>query len=163
MEFVKLHAMGTAIIAQLSKGNWSSLEDLGLAGCEPGAQGVFLLSQGKWPGLQILDVTFTCLDAEGVALLAKGNWPLLSHVNLSSKLSLDAVATLHLSAINWSLGCLILSHMPSTAAMAAELAKLALPNLIRLFLDSASLTAVAVSELTKADWPILWSASTTMI
>ena len=43
--------------------------------------------------------------------------------------------------------------MPVTAAMAAELAKLWLPNLTQVFLTCIDLTVAAVSELARADWP----------
>ena len=50
---VQLPTLGTAIVAQLSKGNWSSLQSLSLPQCRLNAQGVLLLTHGKWPALRI--------------------------------------------------------------------------------------------------------------
>ena len=155
MGHVRLGAVGTAIIAQLAKGNWPSLRYLSLSNCRLGAQGVLPLSQGKWPGLRVLNMSCNCLDAEGMALLAKENWPLLHELQLYDNPSLDALAIAHLSAHNWPLQTLVLSRMPFTSAMAAELAKLQLPSLKWISLSSTQFTAEAASELTMADWPVL--------
>ena len=48
-----------------------------------------------------------------------------------------------------------LSYTPVRAAMAAELAQLQLSNLISVTLVKTGLTAAALSELARADWPAL--------
>ena len=104
---------------------------------------------------QEIDVSSTCLNADSMALLAKGNWPLLRDFSFSGNPSLEAAALAHLSTANWPLETLWCSHMPFTTGMAAELAKLQLPNLTTIFLDGTFSTAAAVSELVRADWPML--------
>ena len=90
-----------------------------------------------------------------MALLAKGNWPLLSDVKLSFSSTLDAIAIAHLSAASWIVEELKISDTMVTVDTAAELADLQLPNMMWLDLSECSLTAAAVSELARADWPIL--------
>ena len=150
-----LPALGTAIIAQLTTGNWSSLEYLYLSDCALTAGDLSLLIEGKWPALRKLDVSQNCLNADSMAVLAKGNWPLLRDISFNSNSTLDAVALAHLSTANWPLETLWCSYVPFTTGMAAELAKLQLPNLASIFLNGAFLTAAAVSELVRADWPTL--------
>lgn len=152
---VELPALATAIIAQLRIGRWPSLGDVHLSNCELSAQALSLLGQSKWPALMRLDVSRTGLDAEGMAMLAKGNWPLLSDINLRYNSTLDAAAIAQLSTTNWPLTSLSLSHTPVSAAMAAELAQLHLPNLKILWLNSTGLTAAAMSELASVDWPTM--------
>lgn len=105
--------------------------------------------------LKSLDVSGNRIDAGGMALLAKGNWPLLTQLVLSSNPSIGAASIAHLSAARWPLEGLNLDHMPLTAAGAAELAKLRLPNLNSISLCGARLTAATISGLFEADWPHL--------
>lgn len=152
----KLPAFSIAIIAQLTKGNWTSLTSLSLGDCGLSAQGVSLLIQGNWPALKTLHLTQNCLDAEAMALLAKGNWPLLSNLQLCYNPILNTVAIRHLSAATWSLRDLGLSYTPVSAAMAIELAKLQqLCNLTKTCLENTGMTAASMSELSRADWPLL--------
>ena len=151
----ELHGLGREIASQLVQGTWTTLVDLCLMGCDLRSPEFLLLSQGNWPHLQYLDVSKNCLDAEGMAALAKGKWPLLMSINLGSNPTLDAAAIAHLSAANWPIAQLKLSHTPVSAVMAAELAHLQLPDLMRLHLNNTGLTAAAVSELARADWPLL--------
>lgn len=69
---VKVHVLGMAIIAQIAKGNWSSLKALNLSSCGLNAQDLLMVIQGDWPVLKHLDVSDNCLDAEGMALLGQG-------------------------------------------------------------------------------------------
>ena len=131
---VKLPAFPMAITAQLSKGNWSSLQSLTLPQCQLGAEGVLLLSQGDWPELMDLDVSSNGIDSEGMAVLIKVDWPVLTQIRLSFNPTLDAMAGAHLFKANWSLSSLGLSHIPINAAMAAELAQLHLCNLSAIYL-----------------------------
>ncbi|KAL3151644.1 hypothetical protein ABBQ38_012634 [Trebouxia sp. C0009 RCD-2024] len=149
-------ALSMAVVVQISKGNWwSSLTSLSFQDCKIGCRGLSLLIQGDWPVLESLDVSGNRIDAGGMALLAKGNWPLLTQLVLSSNPSIGAVAIAHLSAARWPLEGLKLDHMPVTAARAAELAKLRLPNLNSISLCGARLTAAAMSGLVEASWPRL--------
>ncbi|KAL3151642.1 hypothetical protein ABBQ38_012632 [Trebouxia sp. C0009 RCD-2024] len=152
-------ALSMATVAEISKGNWSSLTSVSLQQCRLGSQGLSILVQADWPGLQHLDVSRNCIDAGGMALLAKGNWPLLTQLGLSSNHSIDAVAIAHLSATKWPLEELRLGRMLITAAGAAELAKLQLPRLANISLCGAGLTAAAMSGLAEAEWLRLSSLS----
>ena len=150
-----LDGLGSEIVSQLVQGTWTHLMYLSLSECKLRAQAFLLLSQGNWPSLMYLDASGNCLDAEGMALLAKGNWPLLTHVTLSFDPTMDAVAMAHLSAANWRIAQLVITRTPFSAGMAAQLADLWLPNLSGLVPKGSRLTAAAVSELAKADWPSL--------
>ena len=151
----RLDGLGMEIVSQLVKGTWTSLVYLDLMDCDLRAPDFLVLSQGNWPGLKSLDVSHNCLDAEGMASLAKGNWPVLMCFSLGSNPTLDAAAIAHVSAANWPIRLLDLSHNRVSTDMAAELADLQLPNLMHLYLTNTALTAAAVSELARADWPIL--------
>ena len=155
----ELHGLGLAIVSQLVQGTWTRLKSLYLDKCELNTEAFLLLSQGNWPDLRTLNVSGNCLDAEGMALLAKGNWPLLSGINLSFNSTLDAMAIAHLSAVNWPLGGLTISDTPFSIDVAVKLADLQLPNLTSLALRGSGLTAAAVSELAKANWPNLGKLS----
>ena len=151
----ELDGLGMEIASQLVQGTWTSLAYLALSGCELRAAECSLLSQGNWPVLWSLNVSNNCLDAEAMAFLVRGNWPLLTRIDLGSNPTLDAVAIAHLSAANWPVALMILSQTPVSVDMAAELADLQLPTMMRLCLDNTGLTASAVSELARADWPSL--------
>ena len=148
-----LDGLGSEIVSQLVKGTWTHLIYLNLSECKLRAQAFLLLSQGNWPSLIHLNVSGNCLDAEGMAWLAKGNWPWLTHVTLSFYPSIAAIA--HLSAANWQTSNLVIKDTLFSAGMAAELADLRLANLSELHLKGSGLTAAAVSELARADWPSL--------
>ena len=152
---LKLPALSVAIIAQLAKGNFSSLGYLKLSKCGLAAQSCLHLSQGNWPALEHLELANNGIDAEGMALLAKANWPSLLELELSYNPVLDAKAIAHLSTAKWPLLSLGLSHTLVTAAMAAELSQLQLSNLMTVSLIETGLTAAAVSELARADWAVL--------
>lgn len=143
------------MVSQLVKGTWTDLETLDLSDCHLKAKGILILSQGDWPCLLLLDVSANCMNAEGLALLAKGNWPLLVVIALSFDPTMDAIAIAHLSAANWPLKSLSISNTPFSADMAAELTDLQLPNLESFYLNESGLTASALSELARADWPSL--------
>ena len=151
-----LDGLGLEIVSQLVKGAWD-LRDLTLYGCEIDAKGFLLLSQGNWPRLNHLTVSGNCLDAEGIALLVKGDWPWLTGINLSfnSPLEAGAIAIAHLSAANWLIEYLTIQGTLFSADMVAALANLQLPYLVSLELKDSGLTAAAVSELARADWPEL--------
>ena len=151
-----LGGLGPEIVSQLVNGTWTQLTILNLCDCDLKAKAFLLLSQGNWPGLYRLDVSGNCLDAEGMALLATGNWPVLKFITLSFDPTSDAVAIAHLSATNWSIGFLTIKDTRFNVDMAAELADLQLPNLQMIYLKNAGLTAEAVSELARADWPSLY-------
>lgn len=114
-----------------------------------------LLSQGNWPNLAELDISGNSLDAEGMSLLANGNRPLLAIISLSFSPTLDANAVAHLSAVNWPTKRLTISDTPFNPDTAAKLANLQCPNLKELYLTESALTAAAMSELARADWPSL--------
>ena len=141
--------------ALLCQGTWSSMAYVNCSKCELSAQALLLLSQSKWPALMQLNVSQTSLGAEGMVMLAKGNWPLLKQTQLSYNPTLDAAAIAQLSTTSWPLTTLSVSRIPVSAATAAELAQLHLPNLNRLFLDKMGLTAASMSELARADWPMM--------
>lgn len=148
----ELDAFGTELVSQLIKGTWTSLQNLSLSGCNLKAHGFWLLSQGNWPCLRSLDISCNCLDAEGMALLAKGNWPRLRTIKLGHNGTLSANGVACLSAANWPVEILMMDNMPFNAHMAAELVDLQL-SLTSLYLDGTDLTAAAVTELARADWP----------
>ena len=146
---------GPEVVSQLVQGSWTSLWRLCLARCELKGKDFLLLSQGDWPNLANLDVSGNSLDAEGMALLANGNWPLLANIRLSFSSTLDANVVAHLSAAEWPIQHLAIPNTPFNADMAANLAHLKYPNLRSLFLVDSALTAAAMSELARADWPSL--------
>ena len=152
---VELPAVGVAIIAQLAKGDCSSLYQLTLSHCGFGTEGCLLLSQANWPALRMLDLTNNRINAEGTALLAKANCPKLMSFQLSHNPILSAEAMAHLSAAKWPLKGLILSNTTVSAALPAELAQLHLSNLTSVTLTTIGHTAAAICELARADWPVL--------
>ena len=149
-------ALSTAILAQLTKGNWSSLVHLSIRKHQLSAEDFLHLSQSNCRALEHLIIKDPCLDVEGMAMLAKGNWPLLRKLDIYSSFNLDPVAIVHLSTAKWPLEQLGLSDMPVNTAMAAELAKLRFATLTGMSLRNTGLTAAAVFELTRGEWPNLW-------
>ncbi|KAL3151515.1 hypothetical protein ABBQ38_012514 [Trebouxia sp. C0009 RCD-2024] len=145
-------ALSTAIVTQVTKGNWSRLSSLSLPSCRLNPQALSILSQGDWPLLRVLELSDNCLDAEGVALLAKGEWPSLRQIDFSCNPDIDAVAIAQLSAADWPLEVLKLCSMPICAATAAELAKLQLPRMRTVALHNTGLTAAGMSKLVRANW-----------
>ena len=152
---VRLHAWGLAMLANLTKVDWSLLREMSLTNCKLNSQGVSFLIQAQCPALRQLDLSQNCLDFEAMALLARGDWPFLTSLELSFNPSLDSKAIAHLSAARWPLERLMMSHLPFTDSMASALAKLQLPHLTSLGLDQTDLTAAAMSQLASADWPVL--------
>ena len=152
---VELPAVGMAIIAQLAKGDCSSLVQLTLSQCGLATEGCLLLSQGNWPTLRMLELTDNGINAEGTALLAKTNWPNLMSFQLSQNPTLDAEAMTHVSAAKWPLNSLILSNTTVSAALPTELAQLHLSKMTSVTLTTIGHTAAAISELARADWPVL--------
>ena len=150
-----LDGLGLEIVSQLVKGTWTQLIYLNLSECKLKAEAFLPLSHGNWPGLTQLHVSGNCLDAEGMALLAKGNWPMLAYVTLSFDPIMDAVAIAHLSAVKWRIVHLVIKDTPFSPDMAAELAGFFVPSLTMLHLQGSGLTAAAVPELARADWPSL--------
>lgn len=150
---VELDGFGSELVSQLVKGSWTRLASLSLPGCGLKAKGFWLLSQGSWPRLENLNVSCNCLDAQGMALLAKGNWPLLTSISLNLNPAVDATAIACLSAANWPIQSLMIKQASFGIDMAAALVDLQLSNLTHLHLDSTGLTAAAVIELARADWP----------
>ena len=73
-----------AIIAQLAKGDCSSLFQLKLSHCGFATEGCLHLSQGNWPALKMLDLSNNGITAEDTALLATANWPNLMEFQLST-------------------------------------------------------------------------------
>ena len=150
-----LDGLGLEVLSQLVKGIWTQLKMLHLSECDLEVKGFLMLSQGNWPCLKFLDITRNRLDAQGIAMLAKGNWPSLTSIILSLDPPVDAIAIAHLSAANWPIEVLEIEDTSFNTEMAAELADLQLPNLRVLHLMGPGLTAAAVSELARADWPSL--------
>ena len=117
----------------------------------------------------------TVVCKEDYALIFKRRWPQLSMVisqemgycpapqlsnirivELRVAFQDNKWATIsHLSATNWPLHSLTICDTLVSIDMAAELAGLQLPNLRELDLPDSGLTAAAVSELARADWPSL--------
>ena len=155
LSHVRPHALGLAILAKLTKCDWSLLTDFAFTSSKLGTQGVSCLVQAHCPILRQLNLSENCLDAEAAAVLAQGNWPLLRELQLGFNPSLDGQAMTHLSAAHWPLQRLVMYNLPVTDTMANGLAKLQLSHLTSLFLNKTNLTAKAVSELASADWPVL--------
>ena len=150
-----LDGLGNKIVSQLVTGRWTHLVRLLLSDCDLQAEEFLLLGQGNWPGLMWLDVSGSSLDAKGMAWLAKGNWPRLFSIKLSVNPTLGARAIAQLGAANWLKEELVITDTPFSTDMAAALADLQLPKLRELRLKGSGLTAAAVSELARADWPNL--------
>ena len=147
--------LGLEVVSQLVKGKWRHLVSLRLCDCELKAEALLILSQGHWPCLIFLDISGNYLDAEGMALLATGNWPRLWCIKLDFNSRLGAVAVAQLCAANWPIEISSIKDTPFSVDMVAALADLQLPELRQVRLMGSGLTAAAVFELARADWPSL--------
>lgn len=148
---VKETAMSTALMAELSKANLSSLASVSFINCQLNSEGLSLLCQARWHALAYIYIAGSPLDAKGMAVLVTGDWPLLSDISFCRTSAVDAQAIGHLSAAQWPLQNINMVSMPVSAAMTADLAQLR--NLTSLTLQDTGLTAAAMLKLTCAEWP----------
>lgn len=153
--YLDLPGLCSSILGQLNDGHWLGLHSLTLWEAGLTAADWLMLAHANLPNLTSLSIARNGLDADVMASLAKAKWPLLHSLHLSHEPHLNAVAIAHLGAASYSVSNLSLSDIPVTAAMAAELAQLS--HLHSISLDATDLTAAAVKELAKANWPKLWS------
>ena len=155
---LELPAAGVTFIAQLIKADCLYLLGVGylnLSHCGLATQDCLVLSEGNWPALRTLELTHNSIDAVvGMTLLAKGKWTRLTTLHLTYNHPLDAEAMIHLSAANWPLQSLGLSHMPISAALTAELAQLHLSKVTSVTHIRTHIAA-AISEFASADWPFV--------
>lgn len=145
--------IGTAVMAQLSKGRWQNLSHLELCGKQLDIASILLLVKAKWAQLQQLQLTDSILDAIVWAQLNTYDWPSLRHLRLASSATPHAEAVLPLNLPK--LACLHMSQIPMSPAIVHQLSQAPSLKLTSLFLQSARLGATACLDFAQADWSCL--------
>lgn len=133
--------IGTAVMAQLSRGRWQCLSHLELCGKQLDIASILLLFKGKEAQLQQLKLIDGIFGVTVWAQLNTDGWPSLTFLQLESSAVPNAEAIWPLSLPK--MACLHMSQTRMSPAMVQQLSQAPLLKPVTLFLQSAGLRATA--------------------
>ncbi len=132
---VEQTVIGTAVMAQLSKGRWQKLSHFELFGQQLDIASILLLFKSQWTQLQRLKLIDSNLDVTVIAQLSTDGWPSLTDLDLTSSAILDAEAILHFATLHLpQLACLDMTRVSMCAARVQQLSQAPLLKLTSLSL-----------------------------